>query len=388
MSAHDVRRHLMRLDRLPAVRTPEAVGAIAISAVAFVVVAYINTHSKSFGFDFRGNPWDAARAVAHGRSPYAHMTTDYFRSHSNSYLLPPLFAELAIPLGALPFGVAFGLWTALSVAAFGGALYLVGVRSWLCFALAMLSFPLLDNLVLGQLSAFMALGYALVWRYRDRRELPGLLVAFLIVLKLLAWPLFVWLLFSRRLRAAVTCALAVPVLFAVSWAVIGFHGVPDLIRGLSIDGRISHSHSITSVMGALGLSHRVGVLAALVFGLLLLAVAAWAATLRELDASAFAAATAAGIYASPLVHPHYLLLILVALAIVQPRPTWSWLALLGLWFSTSEPAVSTGGLYVSVAVSLATVGSTLWSGGLRDLGPIRARALSSSTPAEPELAAY
>jgi Glycosyltransferase family 87 len=288
------------------------------------------------------------------------MTTSYFRSHSNSYLLPPLFAELAIPLGALPFAVAFGLWSGLSVAAFTGALYLVGLRSRLCFALALLSFPLLDNLVLGQLSAFMALGYALVWHYKDRRHLPGFLVAFLIVLKLLAWPLLIWLAFSKRGRAAVSGVLMVPVLFALSWAVIGFHGIPDLIRGLSIDGRISHSHSITSAVAALGLSHSAGVLAALAVGLVLVAWTA-SASLRRLDASAFSAATAAGIYASPLVHPHYLLLILVALAIVQPRPTWAWVALLGLWFSTSEPPASAASLYAAVIVALAIVSSILWS---------------------------
>jgi Glycosyltransferase family 87 len=342
------------------VRTPEAVGAIAISAVAFAVVAFLNVHSTSFGFDFRGNPWDAARAVLHGHSPYAHMTTSYFRSHSNSYLLPPLFAELAVPLGALPFGVAFGIWTGLSVAAFIAALYLVGLRSKLCFALALLSFPLLDNLVLGQLSAFMALGYALVWHYRNRRYLPGVVVAFLIVLKLLAWPLLIWLAVSKRGHAALAGLLTVAALGVTSWAIVGFHGVHYLFRGLSIDARLSHSHSVTSVLVDLGLPHVVGVAAAFAVGGLFVAWAVRAA-LRGRDASAFAAAIAAGIYASPLVHPHYLLLVLVALAIVQPRPTWSWLALLGLWFSTSEPPSSPASLYAAFVVALAIVGSTLWS---------------------------
>lgn len=347
------------------VKTPEAVGAIGISAVAFAAVALLSIHSTSFGFDFRGNPWDAARAVLHGNSPYAHMTTTYFRSHSNSYLLPPLFAELAAPLGALPFGVAFGLWTGLSVAAFVAALYLVGLRSRLCFALALLSFPLLDNLLLGQLSAFMALGYALVWHYRDRRYLPGFLVAFLIVLKLLAWPLLIWLAVSKRGRAAVAGALTVPLLAVISWAVVGFHGLPDLVRGLSIDARLSHSHSVTSVLVDFGLPHQVGVAAAFAIGLLFVAWAVRAAR-RGLDASAFAAAIAAGIYASPLVHPHYLLLVLIALAIVQPRPTWSWLALLGLWFSTSEPPSSPANLYAAFVVAFAIVCSTVWSGDRAD----------------------
>lgn len=362
------------------------VGAIAISAVAFAIVAFVNVRSTSFGFDFRGNPWDAARAVLHGKSPYAHMTTSYFRSHSNSYLLPPLFAELAIPLGALPFAAAFGLWTGLSIAAFAAALYLVGLRSRLCFALALLSFPLLDNLVLGQLSAFMALGYALVWRYRDRRYLPGFLVACLVVLKLLAWPLLIWLAFSKRERAAVTGVLTVPLLAAAAWAVVGFHGVSDLIRGLSIDARLAHSHSVTSVLVALGLPHRAGVAAALAVGVML---AGWAvrAGLRGRDASAFAAATAAGIYASPLVHPHYLLLVLVALAIVHPKPTWAWLALLGLWFSTSEPPTSTASLYTAFFVALAIVSSTIWSSGRAGVpgpGPTSALRLSlgDAEPAE------
>jgi hypothetical protein len=351
----------------------EVIPAIAISAVAFAIVAYLNVRSNAFGFDFRGNPWNAARAIVHGHSPYHHMTTSYFRSHSNSYLLPPLFAEVAIPLGALPFAVAFGLWMGLSVAAFAAALYLVGLRSRLCFALALLSFPLLDNLVLGQLSAFMALGYALVWRYRDRRYLPGLIVAFLLVLKLLAWPLLIWLAFSKRGRAAVSGVLAVPVLAVASWAVIGFRGVHDLVHGLSIDAAKSHTHSVTSVVAALGFSHRAGVVAALVVGVGLVALAVWAALVGR-DGSAFAAATAAGIYASPLVHPHYLLLVIVALAVVQPRPTWPWLALVGLWFSTSEPPANTASLVLAFLMALVLVGSSVWP---------RARAASPLVKGEP-----
>lgn len=339
---------------------PETAAAIAVSAGAFALVAYLNVRSNAFGFDFRGNPWQAARAVLHGHSPYAHLTESYFRSHSNAYLLPPLLAVLAAPLGALPFAYAFALWTVLSVVAFAAALWLVGLRSRPCYALAFLSFPLLDNLVLGQLSAFMALGYAVVWRSRDHRYVPGIVVAFLIVLKLLAWPLLFWFVFSRRWRAAASGLLAVPVLAIASWAVVGFHGIPDFVHGLAIDARASsaHTHSVVAVVMAAGAPQRFGTVAAIAVGLAFLIWACRKALTRQ-DIPAFGAAIAAGIYMSPIVHPHYLLLILVVLAVAQPRPSWTWLALVGLWLSTSEPSPTNVSLYASFAVAFAIVLSTI-----------------------------
>ena len=349
-----------RIARAP-VAAHEAIGVVAICAVAFTIVAFINVHGNALGYDFRGNPWEAARAIAHGRSPYlGHMTPALLRTHSYAYLLPPTLAVLSVPLGVIPYAWAFAVWSVLSLAAFAFALWLVGLRSWLCFVLACLSFPLLDNLLLGQVGAFLALGYALVWRYRDRSYSPGIVVGAMIALKLLAWPLLIWFAFSRRWRACLTGAIAGPALAVAAWLIIGFRGIRDFPHGVSVDASVfgTRTHSVVAALNTLGLPQLGGTLVAAVLGLVLLL---WVArcSARGLDGSAFAAATAASVYASPVVHPHYLLPLLVALAVVQPRPSVTWLALVGFWVSTNEPPSSPLVLDLSVGLGLLLVAATV-----------------------------
>src|SRR5207253_2971932 len=71
----------------------------------------------------------AAGRVIHGASPYAFHA-------DQTYAYPPVLAFLAAPLHPLAAGVATLLWTLLSLAAIGGALWLLGLRDWRCFALA------------------------------------------------------------------------------------------------------------------------------------------------------------------------------------------------------------------------------------------------------------
>lgn len=335
--------------------------ALVIALISLCVIAAVSTlavaHGTStIGFDFRGNEWEPARAVLHGHNPYHLVTRAYLVAHSNAFLLPPLVALLATPLAVLPFAYAFGIWTAASLFAYLAALLVVGLRDWRCYALACLSLPFVANIELGQLSAFLALGYALAWRYRDRRYLPGLIVAVMIALKLLAWPLLLWLAFTRRPRAAVVGVVTAPVLVAVSWAVIGFQGLRGFAHALAVDAGAfeTRTHSVTAVVKTIGLSRQTGELTtiAVCFGLLALALVA---AMRRDDIAAFAAATGAGIYGSPLVHPHYLLPVVIALAIARPRPTWEWLALTILWFSPREPVLATWRLDVAVACGLIIV---------------------------------
>jgi len=336
---------------------------LVIALIALCMIAAASTlaaaHGTStIGFDFRGNEWDPARAVLHGHNPYHLVTRAYLVAHSNAFLLPPLVALLTIPLAVLPFAYAFGIWTAASVVAFIAALRLVGLRDRRCYALACLSLPCVANMELGQLSAFLALGYALTWRFRDRRYLPGLIVAVMIALKLLAWPLLLWLVFTRRPRAALVGVVTAPALVATSWAVIGFQGLRGFAHALAVDSDAfeTRTHSITAIVKSIGLSRHTGELTTIAVCLGLLALALLAARRKD-DIAAFAAATGAGIYGSPLVHPHYLLPVVIVLAIARPRPTWEWLALTILWFSPREPVLSAWRLDVAVACGLVIVRS-------------------------------
>ena len=116
------------------------------------------------------------------------------------------------------------------------ALRLLGVRDWRCYGLALLTAPVLDTVSLGALSSAMLLGVAAAWRYRDRPYVAAPVTALTAVAKLFAWPLFVWLLATRRVRTAFAAAAVAVVLLVGGWAAIdfaGLHGYPHLLRVLS-----------------------------------------------------------------------------------------------------------------------------------------------------------
>ena len=58
------------------------------------------------------------------------------------------------------------------------------------------------GLFYGNLTVLLVLPLALAWRYRDRARVVGLAVGVAVAAKLFVWPLVVWLLLTRRFRAA------------------------------------------------------------------------------------------------------------------------------------------------------------------------------------------
>jgi hypothetical protein len=156
-------------------------------------------------------------------------------------------------------------------------------------------------------------------------------VAGSIVLKLFLWPLVVWLVLTRRVRAAVLAVVVGIAVAAVGWAAIGFAGLgdyPHLLRRLADDESTS-SYSVV----ALGVRAHLPLVAArviaVIVALALLAAAAWVARdesrpQRERDVMTLTITIAAALAASPIVWVHYFLLLLVPLALTRPRlsPLW------------------------------------------------------------------
>jgi hypothetical protein len=111
----------------------------------------------------------------------------------------------------------------------------------------------------------------------------------------------------------------------VAWAALGFDGLtsyPDLLERLS-DIQSENSYSLIGIGAELGLSPWFGRLAALVGGVGLLA---WCVLLgrRGDDLRSLTAAVAATLVLSPIVWLHYLVLLVVPLALSRPRfsPLW------------------------------------------------------------------
>ncbi len=138
----------------------------------------------------------AARAVLHGHSPYTGAYAQ-LRQIGSAYIYPPPIAFLAVPLTALPKPAAAALFTTIMVAGTVAGLWLLGVRDRRCYALALVSHPVLAAELAGALSVLIMLVMAAAWRWRDSPSAVGCLVALAIAAKLFCWPLAVWLLLTR-----------------------------------------------------------------------------------------------------------------------------------------------------------------------------------------------
>jgi alpha-1,2-mannosyltransferase len=309
---------------------------LATVLVLAVITVTRNALGSRYGLDFHGI-WRAGHDLLSGRSPYLAPDWRTLLVASNAFIPPPPLAVLAAPFSALPFAGAVALWNLLCVGAFAGALRLVGVRDLRVYVVALCSFPLVASVGLGQPDGLFALGAAIAWRYRDCSR-GALAVGALIAAKLLAWPLLVWLLLTRRVRCSLVAVVSAVALLAGSWALIGFHGLLDYPRLLAADARAfeARSHSVLAAMMRFGASAPLA--AVLAIGCAGAVALAAVRLSRRSDLGYFTAAITAGLLLSPVLWSHYLVLLLIPLAIRRPRLDGVWLLTAVFWLSPVEPA--------------------------------------------------
>src|SRR5947209_375041 len=149
--------------------------------------------------------WVGWHRVAHGQNPYI------------DFLYPAPAAVLPAPLGFLGYRAAMISWSLLLLAAIVLALLALGVRDWRCHTVALMSMPALSSLHLGTPTPLLLLAAACAWRYRDRPWGVAAAVAFGVGLKLLLWPLFVWLAVTR-FRTSLKAVAATVILTLGCWA--------------------------------------------------------------------------------------------------------------------------------------------------------------------------
>jgi hypothetical protein len=303
----------------------------------------------------------AALQVVHGHSPYVHPSAAAV-SHFDKFVYPPVAALVFAPFAALPSGPGRVLMFVGGLAALLGALRLLGVADWRCYGLAVVSAPAINTLALGAISSFLLLGAALAWSYRDKPAVAAVATAFTAVLKLFLWPLGIWLLATKRWRAAVICAGTALILLLGGWAVIDFAGLrsyPTLVHLLQqVEAPVSYSF-----VALLGLSGSAATALSVVLSLAAV-VAVWlAARGPGGDQRAFAVAVVASLVASPLVWLHYLLLLYVPIALYRPRLSGLWFLPLVLW---ATPTTHSHGatwrialaLFIVAVVAVRTVGGS------------------------------
>ena len=309
---------------------------VLVGAAVAALTLYMAVRGSIYGFDFHGGAWPAGRDILAGRSPYPAPNPAKLLVPGNSYIPPPPLAFLSVPFSLLPFVPAVVAWGVACTAALVLALRIVGVRDWRVYGLALTSFPFVASLGLGQPDGLLALGVAVAWRYRSSWR-GAAAVGMVIAVKLLAWPLLIWLLATRRFKqAGVATAVAIGSVGG-SWALIGFKGISEYRHLLAADATAFQvrSHSVVAAALRLGTNERTAKVLAIVVAL---AVAAAVVRLSsDRDVGFFAAALSFGLLVSPILWTHYLVVLLVPLAIAHKRADAAWLLTIAYWISPLEP---------------------------------------------------
>jgi len=291
---------------------------VPLAVTAFELSIVIGRHT--LGLDFRGWYWQAGHRVLEGVSPYAGGEA----GHALNY--PAFGALLFAPLGALPRDAATIVFVLLVAGSLPVSLRLLGVRDWRVYAAVLLWQPVMVGWETANVSLLIVCGLAVIWRHRDRPAIAGVVLALLVSVKFFVAPVGLWLLLTRRFRAAAWAVAATVLLNLVSWAILGFDQVSVYVHVLGQFAGAAQlwGYSLIGLMRHLGaaepVADAVGVLAAgaVIAGALRVA--------RERrDRVLFGAAIGACILASPIVETHYLTLILVPLALAAPRLRAAWL---------------------------------------------------------------
>jgi hypothetical protein len=337
-----------------------AIGSIVVIATLWL---FLDAAAGRYGLDFRDGIWRAGSAVLHGRSPYPPANAKLLFSLQHAFVTPPPLAVLGAPFALLPFGPAVVVWDIICVGAFAGALAVLGVRDVRIYALALSSFLLYDSLTNGQPDGLFVLAAALAWRCRDSWA-GGVGVGVLIAAKLVAAPLLLWFLVTRRMRSfAIACA-STAILLAASWAFIGFKGLAGYPKLLAADAHAfetwSYSYSVVKALNWLGVSEN----ASRWLSLLVAAAVAMIVVRRARgsDFGWFTAMLTFGLLASPILWLHYLLLLYVPMAISRRNSLAIWLvAAYAFWmvfFFLPDGVRAIGGVAIASTLAIWLVGGS------------------------------
>jgi alpha-1,2-mannosyltransferase len=282
---------------------------VLVGVLGLYAVALGRTTSNGM-FDFRIFR-AAGAAVLAGRSPWS----------VHGFIYPPPAAVAFVPFAALPFSVSTVAFALVATAALGAALWVLEVRDWRCYAAVFISFPAMTSISTGTLSGVVALAAALVWRFRDRLWVASAALGAAIGLKIVLWPLLVWLVVTKRIRTAAASVGMTGLFVGIAFAIVGSWTMGSLEESAQAALQTGRSsYSVYALLRAMGLSRGpANVLPIVAGGVLLLA------SIRARDERhSFTIAVAAALVATPVIWIHYLVLLFVPIAIYRPRLSLVW----------------------------------------------------------------
>jgi hypothetical protein len=333
-------------------------GFVPLIFTAFVL--YVAIRSRAFAVDFHNGEWPAGVRLLDGASPYygphsaAVLSAGAAHPKVTPFVYPAVGAVMYGALALIPHYLADALFTAFDMAAALLALRLMGVRDSRLYGLVFLWPPVMIGWQTANITLLLGLGVAAVWYYRDRPSLSGPLLALVISVKIVMWPLALWLLATRRYRAlayTVGCGL---IMNLAAWAVVGYNAIP---RYLSVLQSFNHAgerraYSVINLALHLGADPKVATALSYLIAAVI-AVACLRAGSAGRERLALVLCLAVALLATPIIWLHYFALLLVPLALIRPRLGVAWfLPLVMFGCPPTEPTTWQIVLVLAIATTL------------------------------------
>jgi len=337
-------------------------GSVVVCGVlpALVVVVLFETalQDDAVAMDFR-QFYRAAEVILQGNSPYG-GPDEPLTAWGGPYPYPPVPALLALPLTVLSLQTAGLLVMACLVLVALAIPLVLGVRDWRCYGLVLLWPPVLSAIQTANVTLWFALACAVAWRVRNRPWPSSAAIGVTLAAKFFLWPLVIWLAATRRLLAAgLACAIGAGLLL-LSWVPIGFSGFldyPGLLRRL--EHTVGDDSYTTYIVGLdLGMPPMLARAVWLGVGLALLSAVVVVAR-RGDERSAFILAIATALALTPIVWLHYFALLVVVVALVQPRLGFVWFVPLGMVLTPGSGHPSKFETLATLAIAALTIALAL-----------------------------
>lgn len=303
------------------------------------------------------------------------------------FAYPPFVAIGYAAIAWLPYGVAFALHAAMSIAALIGACWLalgqiapganLRQRVVVASAVAIVSYPILRAVLGGQNTAFSLVLITGVWWAceKDRTILAGVLVVGLMAKPQFALVLLVILVLARKWRVVATAMAGSIVLYLATAVVVGWAWPKDWLDQVVAFGDVNgvvNSSLMVNVTGWATAALPEGAVASgivvVLFGAVL-CLAVWTVFRAGLRWPSFAVLASAVVLLSPsaLFYDAGIALFAfgVVSALVMDRPWWAVGMAAIAWVQVFEPLLGWSPLFILVLAALVASVSTLGEGAER-----------------------
>jgi hypothetical protein len=328
-------------------------GLIPVVLLVWEASLVLTSPNSIAALDFHDAYYVAGYRLLHGGDPYAWTHREIYAGVA--FVYPAFSALFFAPFALIARGAAGVVDTIMCIALTPLTLWVLRVRDWRVYGVAMLWLPVFGAWQSGNETILLVFISALVWRYRGNPIVAGVLTAAAISLKPVMWPLALWLLATRRWRASGYGLAAGLLINLVSWSLVGFGKVGVYLHDSALDTLHSWraGYSVVAAFGHLGFSHSFGDVMMLLACAALVVAIVYVAFIKQRERQALTLTLLLMLAASPLVWSHYFALLLIPMALERPRLNWLWAMPVLMW--DCPPSFHVHGWQVGIAWLLAGI---------------------------------